>query len=79
MRPTMTILVPSLCCSAHVRYIAISLPRIDYLVAELPGKYVLPESPSAQVTHTGHLPDKTGPNVRPPPPRRGRRSHAEAR
>lgn len=35
MRPTMTILVPSLCCSAHVRYIAISLPRIDYLVAEL--------------------------------------------
>ena len=42
MRATMTILIPSLCCSAHVRHIPVSLPRIDALVADMPTKYVLP-------------------------------------
>ena len=37
--------VPSLCCSAHVRHIAVSLPRVDCLVAEQPAKYAVPKSP----------------------------------
>jgi hypothetical protein len=47
MRATMILQVPSLCCSAHVRHIPVSLPRIDCLVADLPGKYALPESTPA--------------------------------
>jgi hypothetical protein len=42
----------------HVRYIPVSLPRIDCLIADQPAKYALPES----------LPAPTGPGV---PPRRG--------
>jgi hypothetical protein len=45
MRATMILQVPSLCCSAHVRYIPVSLPRIDALIADMPAKYALPESP----------------------------------
>ena len=49
MRDIMVIQIPSLCCSAHVRHIPVSLPRIDALIADLPGKYVLPApSPDAQ-------------------------------
>ena len=44
MRETMVIQIPSLCCSAHVRHIPVSLPRIDALVADQPAKYVVPES-----------------------------------
>ena len=44
MRATMILQVPSLCCSAHVRYIPVSLPRIDCLIADQPGKYAVPES-----------------------------------
>ena len=47
MRATMILQVPSLCCSAHVRYIPVSLPRIDALIADMPGKYVVP----TKVTH----------------------------
>ena len=36
MRATMILQVPSLCCSAHVRYIPVSLPRIDALIADMP-------------------------------------------
>jgi hypothetical protein len=48
MRDIMVILIPSLCCSAHVRHIPVSLPRIDALVADQPGKYVVPVAPDAQ-------------------------------
>ena len=44
MHATMILQVPSLCCGAHVRYIPVSLPRIDALVADMPGKYAVPES-----------------------------------
>ena len=44
----------------HVRYIPVSLPRIDCLIADQPAKYALPEL----------LPTPTGPGV---PPRRGAR------
>ena len=39
MRAIMVIQIPSLCCSAHVRHIPVSLPRIDALVADMPAKY----------------------------------------
>ena len=42
MRVTMILQVPSLCCSAHVRHIPVSLPRIDALIADQPAKYALP-------------------------------------
>jgi hypothetical protein len=58
MRATMTIQVPSLCCSAHVRYIPVSLPRIDALVADMPSKYVVPESAPA---HSTDAPARRGP------------------
>jgi hypothetical protein len=59
MRDIMILQVPSLCCSAHVRYIPVSLPRIDALVADMPSKYALPP---------------TSPDGRPvTPPRRGAR------
>ena len=58
MRATMTILIPSLCCSAHVRHIPVSLPRIDALVADQPGKYVVPESLPAPSTDA---PPRRGP------------------
>jgi hypothetical protein len=59
MRDVMILQVPSLCCSAHVRYIPVSLPRIDALVADMPGKYAVPP---------------TVPNAQPStPPRRGPR------
>ena len=45
MRDVMILQVPSLCCSAHVRHIPVSLPRIDCLIADQPGKYTVPESP----------------------------------
>ena len=57
MTGTMILQVPSLCCSAHVRYIPVSLPRIDALIADMPGKYVVP-------TKVTHLPS-------PAPARRG--------
>ena len=47
MRDIMVIQIPSLCCSAHVRHIPVSLPRIDALVADMPAKYVVPESAPA--------------------------------
>ena len=47
MRATMILQVPSLCCSAHVRYIPVSLPRIDCLIADQPGKYAVPDSAGA--------------------------------
>src|SRR5215207_5699544 len=49
MRATMILQVPSLCCSAHVRYIPVSLPRIDCLIADQPGKYALPALPGTDV------------------------------
>ena len=50
MRATMILQVPSLCCSAHVRHIPVSLPRIDCLFADQPGKYTVPESPPVPST-----------------------------
>jgi hypothetical protein len=35
MRDIMVIQIPSLCCSAHVCHIPVSLPRIDTLVADM--------------------------------------------
>ena len=59
MRDIMVIQIPSLCCSAHVRHIPVSLPRIDALIADQPAKYVVPIRP---------------PDVQPDaPPRRGPR------
>ena len=58
MHATMILQVPSLCCSAHVRYIPVSLPRID---AHMPGKYAVPESlpvPGAQPS----TPPRRGPS-----------------
>ena len=55
MRDIMVILISSLCCSAHVRHIPVSLPRIDALVAEMPAKYAVPP---------------TGPDVQPSAPER---------
>ena len=49
-----------------VRHVAVSLPRVDFLVAELPAKYVVP------------APD-VGPIAAAPVRGRGRMSHAEAR
>ena len=46
MRATMILQVPSLCCSALVRYIPVSLPRIDALIADRPGKYAVPPTRS---------------------------------
>ena len=48
MRATMILQVPSQCCSAHVRYIPVSLPRIDALIADMPGKYDPPTRSDAQ-------------------------------
>ena len=59
MRDIMVIPIPSLCCSAHVRHIPVSLPRIDALIADQPAKYVVPPAE---------------PDVQPSaPPRRGPR------
>ena len=57
MRATMILQAPSPRHSAHVRYIPVSLPRIDCLIADQPGKYAVPESPPVPST----------------PPRRGAR------
>jgi hypothetical protein len=46
MGATMTILVPDPTGYGGVRHVAVSLPRIDTLVADMPGKYVVPESPT---------------------------------
>ena len=58
MRDIMVIQIPSLCCSAHVRHIPVSLPRIDALVADMPAKYVVPELALAPSTDT---PPRRGP------------------
>jgi hypothetical protein len=42
MRATMTIRVVVPTTTAGVRYVAVSLPRVDCLVAEQPAKYFLP-------------------------------------
>jgi hypothetical protein len=64
-RDVMILQVPSLCCSAHVRHIPVSLPRIDALIADQPAKYALPTP--------------TGPDVPPQQVRgRGRMSHDDA-
>ena len=68
MRATMVILVPIQTCAAGVRHVAVSLPRVDFLVADMPGKYAAPES----------LPAPAEPST---PPRRGARwtSHDNSR
>ena len=58
MRDIMILRVASLCCSAHVRHIPVSPPRIDVLVAEQPAKYVVPESVPASSTDA---PPRRGP------------------
>ena len=58
MRDIMVIQIPSLCCSAHVRHIPVSLPRIDALVVDMPAKYVVPESASVPSTDA---PPRRGP------------------
>ena len=60
MRATMILQVPSLCCSAHVRYIPVSLPRIDALIADMPGKYAVPESLPVPAAQPG-TPPRRGP------------------
>ncbi|MBT1512559.1 hypothetical protein KIP88_18815 [Bradyrhizobium sp. SRL28] len=42
MRATMTTKVPIATNSAGVRYVAVSLPRIDCLLADQPGRYFAP-------------------------------------
>jgi hypothetical protein len=46
---TMTILIPAPTGYGGVRHIAVSLPRIDVLIADQPAKYSLPELPGADV------------------------------
>jgi hypothetical protein len=67
-RATMTILIPAPTGYGGVRHVAVTLPRVDFLVAEQPAKYAAPES----------LPAPTGLDV---PPRRGARwtSHDNSR
>ena len=55
----MTILIPAPTGYGGVRHVAVTLPRVDFLVAEQPAKYALPACPAP-----------TGPEV---PPRRGAR------
>ena len=65
MRATMFIQVPVQSAAAGVRHVAVSLPRVDCLLADQPAKYALPAP--------------TGPDV--PPQRvrgRGRMSHDDA-
>ena len=44
LRATMILHVPVQTAAAGVRHVAVSLPRIDCLVADQPAKYALPES-----------------------------------
>ena len=60
MRDTMTIRTPIPTGYGGVRHVNVTLPRVDFLIAEQPAKYALPES----------LPAPIGPDV---PPRRGAR------
>ena len=52
----MTILIPAPTGYGGVRHVAVTLPRVDFLVAEQPAKYALPAAAP------------TGPDA---PPRRG--------
>ena len=58
MRDTMIIRTPIPTGYGGVRHVSVTLPRVDFLVAEQPAKYALPES----------LPAPSRPEV---PPRRG--------
>jgi hypothetical protein len=78
MRDVMILQVPSLCCSAHLRYIPVSLPRIDCLIADAPSKYLVPPtSPDVPPIAAPQIDPNLGRSP-PPPPRKGRKSHAEA-
>ena len=44
MRATMVILVPTPTGYGGVRHVNVTLPRVDFLIAEQPAKYAVPES-----------------------------------
>ena len=56
MRDTMTIRTPIPTGYGGVRHVSVTLPRVDFLIAEQPAKYALPESlpaPTDRKCHRG--------------------------